>query len=62
MNLTIRRENHSWVIRHHGRFRAAIGDWNRAIWWANKLARTEQRATQYTQRISAALQRIEANK
>ena len=62
MNLTIRRENHSWVIRNHGRFRAAIGDWNRAIWWANKLARTEQRATQYTQRISAALQRIEANK
>ena len=62
MNLTIRRENHSWVIRHHGRFRAAIGDWNRAIRWANKLARTEQRATQYTQRISAALQRIEANK
>ena len=62
MSLTIRRERHSWVIRDHGRFRAAIGDWNRAIWWANKLARTEQRATQYTQRISAALQRIEANK
>ena len=62
MNLTIRREGHSWVIRHHGMFRAAIGDWGRAIWWANKLAHTEHRATQDIYRITTALQRIEANK
>lgn len=62
MKLTIRREGHSWVIRNNGTFQAAIGDWSRAIWWANKLAHTQQRATQDIYRINASLKRIEANK
>ena len=62
MKLAIRREGHSWVVRNNGRFQAAIGDWDRAIRWANKLAHTEHRATQDIHRITTALQRIEANK